>query len=78
MGTNKEGPSNFKYVIILTFSNIILLRSLRTCSLMKKTMTFEIFLKIFIDKFTTIVRYQNLDNGRKLCSHNDIEGLKCF
>ena len=78
MGTNKEGPSSFKYVMIFTLSNNILLRSLWTCGLMKKTVTFEIFLKNFVDKFTTIFISHNLDTCRKLCLHHDMEGSKCF
>ena len=76
MGTSREGPGSFKCVTIFMLSNTILLRSLRTCSLMKKTMTFEILLQIFVDKFTTIVKSLNLDTGRKLRLHHDIEESK--
>ena len=74
IGTNKEGLGSFQHVMIFTLSNTIFLRSLRTCSLMKKTMKFEIIMEIFVDKFTTIVGYQNLDTGRKLCLHHEMEG----
>ncbi|KAM7506014.1 hypothetical protein LguiB_004918 [Lonicera macranthoides] len=61
---------------IFSFGNPILLRSIRTCSLMNDPMKFEVCLQLSTHIFPTIITSENLNSSIILCTDLFVKSLK--